>query len=716
MASRPPIDKGKPHAVPPRILIATVAICLALAAMLVPRKAELVQRLMEDGNLQRARAVALGGNAPLPREVEVEVEVKLAPTPPLDRLRAVLTPSTGLPRDVANVVYEVADAEACRRVVHELGGTISPSQLEKVFLAMGQSALAEGKAALAAEIFLEARSRGFHSEALIVRLVQACRWSGQPQAALDALTEYQREAPLPVALAEAHLGLYRELNQPDHALDLLIKQWQEQTAKGKVEAETVTLTTEVAAQAGQIQKVLPMIREFLATLPAAQADLSEMASGSVTPDPLWTKFVKLTAQQCEWGGQPLEAFRFYQKLAVTGDRQALDRMLELNLGLRRDGELLEVLKAVVPIPEKPELTLKLARLLANAGEADLADQHFAAWLTTHPGAIDVLLERAALAEENSQQDEALAMYQLALATDGKNLQIKKAIASLHIARHEFEEAFDFYHKLPEEDHDATTLENYALVAESLARYEALNHALVERQHRLKKPVAHDYLELGRSFAVIGDNAGAIDTYEDGLKKIPHSHILRIELANALRFENRYDEALALLARPELKRDMQAMQLYIEVACLKEDYLSALNFLGRGFEHKFAFGPEVRLDLGHIYFNNGYLTEADALYSSVPDEPALWPLLANARFKAGDFASAETYQKKYLTSLQIPDSSGWMFMGDIYRALGRTQEAQMAYAKSLRLLEDKLATSFIAPPAATTPTGFSQSVSTKIPPP
>ena len=59
MATHPPPNKGKPYAVPPRFLIATVVICLTLAGMLVPRKAELVQRLMEDGNHHRARAVAL---------------------------------------------------------------------------------------------------------------------------------------------------------------------------------------------------------------------------------------------------------------------------------------------------------------------------------------------------------------------------------------------------------------------------------------------------------------------------------------------------------------------------------------------------------------------------------------------------------------------------------------------------------------------------------
>ena len=713
MATRPPkADQGSPYAVAPRFLIATVVICVTLAGILVPRKAELVKRLMEDGNHERARALAEGEMKPQVAKMALQPPVPR----PLEHLRSVLTPSQGKPGDVANVVYEVDDADACWQLVHEMGQTIPDAQLEKVYLAMGQSALAAGKAPLAAKIFLEAKAKGLHSEALIVRLVQACRWSNQPQKALNALLEYQKEFPVPANLTDAPISLNRELNRPDLALDLLIEKWKEQAAGGHVDETTVTITTEVAAQAAQMQRILPMIRDYIATLPAGKANLGELASGEVKPDPAWERFMNLTAQQCEWGGQPLEAFRFYQKLAVTGDRHALDRILELNHGLNRDGELLEVLKAVVPVVEKPELTLTLARLLADAGEADLADPQYHAWLADHPADLDARLERAALAEENSHHEEALVMYEEALALHPGNIKIKKSIASLRIARHEFEAAFAIYHTLPEDDHDAVTLENYALVAESLAHYDALNHALVERQHRLKAPVARDFLELGRSFAVIGDNSGVIATCKDGLRKIPRSHILRIELANALRLEERYDEAMALLALPDLREDMHAMQLYIEVACMKEDYLGALNFLGRGFERKFAFGPEVRLDLGHIYFNNGYLTEADALYSSVPDEPALWPLLANARFKAGNYQSAETYQQKYLGSLQIQDPAAWMLMGDIYQAQGRAAEAQSAYAKSLSLMEEKLTTSTSDPAPDDLPASFSRSVSSEPSPP
>jgi hypothetical protein len=99
-----------------------------------------------------------------------------------------------------------------------------------------------------------------------------------------------------------------------------------------------------------------------------------------------------------------------------------------------------------------------------------------------------------------------------------------------------------------------------------------------------------------------------------------------------------------------------------------------------------------------------MTEADTLYSSVPDEPSLWPLIANARFQRGDLAGAETFQRRYLSSSQVPDPQGWLLMGDILRAGGREAEAQEAYQKSLTLMEEKLHARPVAgvPPAAKTP--------------
>lgn len=680
-------------AVNQKFIIAVVTGSLALAAYLVPQRAELVKRLMEDGNHERAIAVASESAHVIPSEIvqtriQGEVVKELSPK---EKLVAALAQSTSIGdgQSLATAVAQVADAKKALDIVHDLDASLTPEQREKVYIATGQSALAQGDPAFAASIFNEAATRGVRSESMLGLEVQAYRWSGQPREALAALLAWQTQSPLPANMEVEAVAVYRELNEPAKALEILQARLQKEKSQSGYQEATLVLASEVAANAGQMTSILPVVQDFLAGRPAGNATLAELSSGAVKPDETWTKFTQLCAEHCEWGGRPNEAFDFYQKLAVCGDRNALDRVLALNPGLKRAGDMMEVLRAVVPVKEKPELTRKLAYLLADAGEYQEADIQYVAWLKDNPKDIEAMKERAALAEEESRLTDALAIYRQALEIDPKNLPIQKEIASIQISQSDFRNAFEFYEKLPEKDHDNVTLENYALIAESLAEYPALNRAMVARHHRLKHPTAQDFLELARSFEVIGNREAVIKTYESGLAKIPRSRILHIELANTYRLMARYDDAITLLAKAELKRDMQAMQLFIEVACLKEDYVAALAFLGRGFESKFAFGPEVRLDLGHIYFNTGYLSEADALYSSVPDEPAMWPLLANARFKAGNFASAEEYQRKYLAGLKVPDPQGWMMMGDIYKASGREPEAQRAYAKSLSLMEEKI---------------------------
>lgn len=681
------------RAVSPRFIIPTVTGCLALAAYLVPQKAELVKRLMVDGQHARAMAVATdSGSTPFSVTPSAPAAAPVVKTP-VEQLREALhaaqlsqTPNHG---HLATVITQVADANVCLDLVRQMDSGLTTEQREKVYLEISKCALAQNNPKFAAAILAEAAEKGVRSLDLLAQEVQAYRWSEQPKKAMDALQAWKKDASLPPNLVDEEISLLREMNQPAKALDLLTERLSEEKQSTGFRKETILQASEVAANAGQMKRILPVIGEFLNNLPAGKASLADLASGKVKADETWLKFASLTAQHCEWGGAASEAFPLYQKLAVLGDRKALDRVLDLNLGLNLDGEVMEVLRGLVPMKDRPELTVKFAHLLADAGEYDLSDRWYGEWLEQNPKDIDAMLERAAVAEEQSRLSDAMEIYRKALALEPKNLKIQKEIADIQIARREFRDAFEFYEQLPEKDHDSVTLENYALIAESLAEYPAYNRALVVRQHRLKQPTTQDFLELARSFEVIGDAEGVIKTYEGGLAKFPRSRIMHIELANTYRLQNRYEEALALLAKPELKSDMHAMQLYIEVACLEEDYAGALAFLGKGFENKFAFGPEVRLDLGHIYFNTGYLAEADALYASVPDEPTLWPLIANARFKVGNFASAEEYQKKYLGSLTTPDPQGWMMMGDIYKATGREAEATAAYAKSLSLMADKL---------------------------
>jgi tetratricopeptide (TPR) repeat protein len=592
---------------------------------------------------------------------------------------------TDLQPNYTALIQQVHDPLACATLLRELTPLLTATQRAKLYLAVGQAALAQGDAALAADVWAAGAAAGVRSEALLVRQVTTYRWTGRPQLALEALEAWQEHSALPHGLRDLPLQLNRELNRPAKALDILLGD----ISAAKMSLRQAELAYELATQAGQVTRVLPVLQAYLPTQPAGRATVVELATRKVSADAGWQKLAKKCALNLEWHGQPLEAFRWYQKLAVLGDADALQRLLALNPGLNLDGEVLPVLAAVVPVPAHPELLLSLAQMEADAGEYAAAETHFAMWMQDHPTDMLALKQRAAVAAEQSRLEDALALYQQALKLDPRDQTALKESADLYIALGSFREALQIYQRLPDAAHDHLTLESYALLAESLADYPAYNVALVKRMQRLKQPTTQDFLELGRSYAVIGEQEDQVNTYQTGLRRIPRSHILRIELAHALRLMDRYAEALTVLGRPELRTDMQAMQLYIELACLEEDYTAALSFLGRGIEDKFAFGPEVRLDLGQIYLNNGYAKEADKLLTSVPDEAALWPLLAAARYKAGNFVSAETYQLKYLTALTVPDPQGWLLLGDIYKALGREGDAQDAYAKSLTLMQDKL---------------------------
>jgi len=687
-----PAPKTTIKAVNPWFVVIAVGGSLALAAYLVPRTDELVKRLMVDG--QHARALAVSTEAKSVPELHPAgppATSSVRPKTALETLQAFFNGQLDEPmtQDPASCIAQAADPVACRELVRKIAPGLETEQMVGLYLATGKSAVAAGNPALAGEIFEEAWQKGGRSEPLLAEIVQAFRWCGRPEKALAILETWRKEQPIPAALEDVQIAVYREVNQPAKALDLLLERLEKAKASGSISSEMMLLASEVAANAGQVQRILPAVREYLGTLPAGRATFEELAAGKVKPSAEWTRFATLVAQHCEWGGRPGEAFDFYMKLAVCGDASALQRILELDPGLSRDGDVLAVLRHVVPLEGRPQLTLQLARMLADAAEYEEAARIYGLWLNANPRDVKALKELAAMEAECSHQQEALRHYQKARELAPDDLEVQKEIADIQISLRQFREAFEFYQNLPEKEHDSVTLENYALLAESLAEYAAFNRALVLRQHRLKKPAAQDFLELARSFEIVGDTSGVISTLKSGMAVLPKSRILRIDLANIFRKEGQYDEAIALLAIPELKSDMQAMQLFIEVCCLKEDYQFALAFLGRGFENKFAFGPEVRLDLGHIYFNNGYLADADRLYSSVPDEPALWPLLAAARFKQGDYASAEAYQRKYVKSLRVPDAPAWMFLGDICKMLGREADAKAAYDTSLLQMEDKM---------------------------
>jgi len=675
-----------PRLVPVWLVWAMVSACLGLAAALIPSQRQLVGRLLEDGHSERALEVArdsVEGADPAGGAKALS---------PLERLRISLTPDYHGPGTVASAAIEnAADPAACLELVHSMEASLPAEQKRPLYLAITRSALAQNNPALAAGIASDAIQHGLADASLRLSAIQSWRWAGKPEEALKMFDQWSSADPgsLTPDAEDIEIALSRETGANARALTLLLARLQAAGPPGSASPELMELTLTVAANAGRTAGVLPHISAWIAAQPAGQASVEDLATAKVATSPAFQHFAGLLARHSEWSGQPGTALDWYLKLAVLGDTFALERANDLQKGLSRSSDFMDVLRHIVPVAGQPQYTRLLPRLLADAGLYDEAPAAYGRWLKDNPGDISALTELGALYSEIPDPPKALATYEKVAALAPGDLSARKEIADLRLVLKDFAGAFKLYNTLPETAHDAISLENFSLLAESLGDYPAYNRALLIRYHRLHAPTTSDFLELARSYELITQPDGAITTLSEGLRRLPASRVIRTHLAQSWRNRGNYDQAIQLLADPSLKDDFTATSLFIEVCCLKEDYQQALSFLGRGIEKKFAFPPDVLLDLGHIYFNNGYMTEADDLYSSVPDEPSLWPLIANARFQRGDFAGAETFQRRYLSSTQVPDPQGWLLMGDILRAGGREAEAQAAYQKSLLLMEQKL---------------------------
>lgn len=703
--------------------------CLVAALLLVPRDHELIERLLEDGKHRRALEVVKeqDGNEELERALAEKVEALPLPTnvyvldaEPLVVLGKALEALNSsadkeddadgispLTKALAGINAAQADelTEAARILADNDSESMPDSARIAIYRALGTRAVGENQAPLATGIYATFRGTGTQpSPAMLGEMMDAAGYAGAPETAVAIAEAYCSSnestlADLPEPARSKCVAMLRATNRPGDALDIMIADLKTQAESSEgIRKELLQTAVETAGHADRITSMVPYLEAFVEKLPESKIDLEETVrrhkEGTLTLSETYRHYSKMLAQYSEWSDRFSLAFDHYIRLAVAGDKIAFDRTAELYDDLNRQHEFMLLLQCVVPVEGQEKYTRLLAQLLGDSGLYVESEKWYRSWLAEHQDDVRAWLELGALLEEEANLEGALTTFQEAAklmetSPAAKRLPLKKRIASLQIALRNFDEPFAFYNSLEDDEHDAVTLENYALLAEGMAAYEAYNRALFLRHKRLRKPKTEDFVELARSFAMISDHTNEVRVLATGLKALPQSKLMHIELANALCETGREQEAYDLLAKPMLRDSMQAMGILIETASSLENYHQAIAFLGRGIEKEFAFSPDVRLDLGHIYEGIGMLSAAEKLYASVPDSPHTWPLLASARFKRGDYASAEDYQRKHLAALAVPDPEGWMFLGDIYRYQGKEGEAESAYKRSLYLMESKI---------------------------
>ena len=344
---------------------------------------------------------------------------------------------------------------------------------------------------------------------------------------------------------------------------------------------------------------------------------------------------------------------------------------------------------LVPVQGHPEFSLNLAQMLGEQARYDEARRIYASYIDDHPASDVARLELAALEEECGDLKAAMAWYRRALELLPDNTKLKVRIASLHIAFGEHGEAFEIYRSLPNEAHTESTIECLQMLAEAMGDYDELNRATEMVFLRQQAPSAEHFLDLAQSHSLRGDTAAELGVLSDALYRLPESEQIAVAYADVLYRESRFDEAVKLLTRRELRDNMQAMSLFIEICGGTDQHAYAAKYLPPSIEQTFDFPPSVRIELGQICEETGELDRAQGLYASVPEGGMAWQLLAAAKYKTGEYDRAEEYQRRYLKAAAEADAQDWVFLGDICKNLGKEREANEAYRHSLNLLKTEL---------------------------
>ncbi|MDB6070234.1 MAG: hypothetical protein JWL81_1405, partial [Verrucomicrobiales bacterium] len=410
-----PTSNTVPSLVPRWLSWAIVAGSLGLAAALIPNQRQLVGRLLEDGENQRAFEVARSGE-PAPAATPAAggtatPELKLSP---MEQLQAALTPDYHGPGAVATLAIEnAADPAACLELVHRMESNLSPDKKRPLYLAITRSALAANNPAMAAQIAEDAVRNGVADRELRLSAVTSWRWASNPEKALAVFDRWRAGNPadLDAAAVDIEIALCRETGKNSQALDRLLERVKSGGGPATADEALLELTLTVAANAARTGDVLPVISDWLAAQPAGSASVQEIAAGKVKTDPGFLRLAGLLARHSEWGGQPSTALDWYLKLGVQGDVFALERAEELQKGLSRSSDWMEVLRHVVPVQGHPQYTRQLARLMGEAGLYNEAPAVYELWLKDHPRDTAAIAELGGLYSEMPEPEKAMALYQ-----------------------------------------------------------------------------------------------------------------------------------------------------------------------------------------------------------------------------------------------------------------------------------------------------------------
>jgi tetratricopeptide (TPR) repeat protein len=684
---------GKPkRLVPLGPLFALLTLALGSAGLLIPRQSELVKRLVEDG--RHDRALALVGES-----VNGTDTALAAPT--ASNLVQVLLDSADHDFDEAarlrvDALVRITDDPAgVRKVLLDRRRILPHGLLPTLLDHLAVRAVHAGDPALAVSIYDDLQTLQPLTLEQTEKRVAACRFSGDPRAALESVSRYLEAnrlpfTQLPEELRMTTIALHRELNEGGKAFDLLSDEFKA-TLDPTQRHELVELITTVAAQSNRLSDSLPILQDYLANSLAGASGWRELLTRT-SADPAdddFRRFGGLLAQHLEWNNQTSEAFDLYRKLAAMGDLVSLDRCVTIYPWVDRQEDLTDLLEAMVPVAERETYTLLLGRLQAERGKFAEAEKIYRTELAgTHAADASVWSELGGILNAQDRFDEALETYLTALKLDPERHDIRIRLARLHVTLGNHSAALLAYRELPDDAHDRKTREDYGMIAKSLDLPRDFIRAIQLKIAAEPKSEPGHYLDLADAWDSLAEPASVETALQDGLKQFPGSAPLLLRLSDHLFMQGERERVFDLLVKSDRITDKRFASRILSVGYELGRFEETLRLVAKLPEE---WSPSERLDLASLHEETGDIEGALSQYRLAPGaEVEVARIEAELSFLRGDIEGAARLQARYLELTEEPDFEGWTFMGDLQRALGKTAEADASYQKALEHLKIQLA--------------------------
>lgn len=502
------------------------------------------------------------------------------------------------------------------------------------------------------------------------------RWEEASQEA----TEARRLAPdnAEVLRAFGQIHLYRGREDPA-AIDRAREAFEDLRARTPPDLESQLALARIYFAGGRFDDAVAVYREVLAYWPGQPAARKALVE------------TLLRAGRAAEAEEALVGF-------LATDPSALDFRLRLaDLELERgDFEgAIEVLEAAgEKTQDEPEVARRLALAYYRIGENARALERVEAWIAREGDDRHARLLQSFLLTALDRDAEAAAVLEELQRARPEDLEVATLLVRHHTARQEWDAALAVSAPLLEDGVDADSAELALLSAEAL-RGAGQPLAALDRLALVGSRLEQWPRATALSAEILFELDRAPEAEEALADLLAEEDAERLALAAAVyQRGERYSASIGVLERLLAVDPARTEALFWLGAAYERtrDYARAEESFRRLLAAEPDFAPALNY-LGYMWADRGTnLEEALALVERAvalePDNGAYIDSLGWAHFQRGDYAAAQDHLER-AAELVGDDAIVLEHLGDLYRALGRLEDAGAAYWRALELNDENV---------------------------